>query len=87
LLAELSTAQLTALYPRELPGAPGGVPVQLNVLRRQLASIRRRGYATNFADISGPVIITGIGDATTNYVDNGGVTNGTSRYYRIRLVP
>jgi len=45
------------------------------------------GYATNFTDISGPVIITGSGDATTNYLDTGGVTNGLSRYYRVRLVP
>ncbi len=45
------------------------------------------GYTTNFTDISSPVIISGSGDATTNYVDNGGATNSPSRYYRIRLVP
>jgi DNA-binding IclR family transcriptional regulator len=59
LLAELSAAQLTALYPRELPGAPGGVPVQLNALRRQLASIRRRGYATNFEESDRGIVAAG----------------------------
>jgi hypothetical protein len=44
------------------------------------------GYTTNFADISGPIIITP-GDTTTNYTDSGGATNGPARYYRIRLVP
>jgi hypothetical protein len=45
------------------------------------------GYVTNFTDISGPVVITGSGDATTNYTDAGGATNGPSRYYRVRLMP
>ena len=44
-------------------------------------------YATNFADISGPIAIPGSGDATTNYLDSGGLTNGPDRYYRIRLGP
>ena len=45
------------------------------------------GYATNFIDISGPVVIAGSGDQTTNYTDSGGATNSPSRYYRVRLVP
>jgi hypothetical protein len=45
------------------------------------------GYATNFTDIGSPIIITGDGDATTNYTDAGGATNSPSRYYRVRLVP
>jgi hypothetical protein len=45
------------------------------------------GYATNFTNISGSIIIPGSGDTTTNYVDTGGATNTPSRYYRIRLVP
>ena len=45
------------------------------------------GYLTNFTDLSGPIIIPGNGDVTTNYVDGGGGTNGPSRYYRVRLVP
>jgi len=44
-------------------------------------------YATNFTDISEPIIVSGSGDATTNYTDSGGATNGPSRFYRIRLVP
>jgi PKD repeat protein len=42
---------------------------------------------TNFIDISGLMIITGSGDATTNVVDVGGATNSPSRFYRVRLVP
>jgi hypothetical protein len=45
------------------------------------------GYATNFTDIGSLIIITGDGDATTNYTDAGGATNSPSRYYRVRLVP
>jgi pectate lyase len=45
------------------------------------------GYSTNFVDISAPIIISGSGDVTTNYVDSGGATNVPSRYYRVRLVP
>jgi hypothetical protein len=43
-------------------------------------------YSTNFIDLSGPIIIFGSGDATTNYIDVGGTTNVPSRFYRIRLV-
>ena len=45
------------------------------------------GYSTNFTDISNPIIISGSGDATTNYMDAGGATNSPSRYYRVRFVP
>ena len=44
-------------------------------------------YATNFLDLSGLIIISGSGDATTNYLDSGGATNIPVRYYRVRLVP
>ena len=44
-------------------------------------------YATNFNDISGPIVIPGSGDVTTNYLDLGGATNMPSRFYRIRLGP
>ncbi|WP_226967171.1 IclR family transcriptional regulator [Streptomyces phaeolivaceus] len=46
LLAELSDAELFALYPRGLPGSP----VEANrraSLRRELATVRKRRYATN----------------------------------------
>ena len=45
------------------------------------------GYTTNFTDISGLIIISGSGDATTNYVEIGGATNVPARYYRVRVVP
>jgi hypothetical protein len=44
-------------------------------------------YSTNFQDLSGLVIISGSGDAATNYLDSGGATNVPARYYRIRLQP
>jgi pectate lyase len=47
------------------------------------------GYTSNFVDVTSPphIIVTGTGDATTNYVDIEGATNAASRFYRIRLVP
>ncbi len=42
-------------------------------------------YSTNFADISGPIVIPGGG--VTNYPDAGAATNAASRFYRVRLVP
>jgi PKD repeat protein len=46
------------------------------------------GYSTNgFADISGSIVISGSGDAMTNFTDSGGTTNSPSRYYRVLLVP
>jgi len=42
-------------------------------------------YTTNFIDVSPLIIITGTGDTTTNYLDQGAGTNIPSRYYRIRL--
>ena len=45
------------------------------------------GYTTNYVDLSGLIVIPGSGDATTNYVHTGGITNNPSGYYRVRLVP
>jgi hypothetical protein len=44
-------------------------------------------YSTNFADFSPAMTAPGRGVSTTNYIDTGAVTNFTSRYYRVRLVP
>jgi polygalacturonase len=44
-------------------------------------------YSNSFADITGPIIVTGSGDTTTNYTDGSGATNNPARYYRVRLVP
>lgn len=59
LLAELSTDQLSALYPRDLPGSPGGAAIQRTALRRQLAAVRRRGYATNFEESERGIVAVG----------------------------
>lgn len=47
LLAELPPAVLHSFYPRNLPSAPGDAIRDLPSLKRHLASVRRRGYATN----------------------------------------
>jgi hypothetical protein len=51
------------------------------------ATVGNPSYNTNFVDISGPILILGSGDTTTNYVDSGAATNSASKFYRIRLVP
>ncbi len=42
-------------------------------------------YSTNFADISGGIVIPASG--ITNHLDTGGATNVPSRFYRVRLLP
>jgi hypothetical protein len=44
------------------------------------------GFSNNFADITSPMIVPGLGPVTANYLDIGGATNAPSRFYRIRLV-
>jgi DNA-binding IclR family transcriptional regulator len=52
LLAEMPTVALHALYPRGLPLIRTAAIADLAVLRRELAAIRRRGYATNMNESS-----------------------------------
>ena len=40
-----------------------------------------------WSNISGNIVITGIGLATTNYLDAGAATNTSANYYRVRLEP
>jgi hypothetical protein len=40
----------------------------------------------SYSNISANIILSGVGDMTTNYLDVGAV-NTTARYYRVRLVP
>jgi hypothetical protein len=45
-------------------------------------------YSNNFVDIPGSLtVISGSGDAMTNYTDVSGATNNPMRFYRIRLGP
>ena len=39
-----------------------------------------------YSNLSTNILISGSGDATTNYVDVGGATNAPARFYRVRLV-
>lgn len=59
LLAELSADHLAALYPRDLPDSPAGPAVRRAALRRQLATVRRRGYATNFEESERGIVAIG----------------------------
>ncbi|MGA2138335.1 MAG: hypothetical protein ABSH14_05690 [Verrucomicrobiia bacterium] len=43
-------------------------------------------FTNNFADLTGPIIVSGSGQIGTNYLDTGGATNFPSRFYRIRFV-
>jgi hypothetical protein len=44
-------------------------------------------FSNNFADLSSPMVVPGLGPVATNYLDVGGATNAPSRFYRIRIVP
>jgi PKD repeat protein len=44
-------------------------------------------YSNSFTDLSEQIVLSGVGDVTTNYLDVGVATNAPTRYYRIRLVP
>lgn len=44
-------------------------------------------YSNNFTDLSPIIVPTGNSLTTTNYLDGGGATNKSARYYRVRLVP
>jgi PKD repeat protein len=54
---------------------------------QETAGLPDGSYATNFLDLSPLIVISGNGDAITNYLDIGGATNIPARYYRIRLQP
>lgn len=47
LLAELARRELSGLYPTGLPLTPDAAGPDLAALRRELATVRRRGYAIN----------------------------------------
>ena len=58
-LAELLADQLTARYPRDLADSPAGPAIRRTALRRQLATVRRRGYATNFEESERGIVAVG----------------------------
>lgn len=59
LLAELPSHVFLSLYPRGVPSSPGAAMQARRVLQRQLAEIRRRGYATNFEESAPGVTAVG----------------------------
>lgn len=59
LLAELPSNVFLSLYPRGVPAPPGAGLQARRILQRQLAEIRRRGYATNFEESAPGVTAVG----------------------------
>ncbi len=50
-------------------------------------SVGGTGYSGTFTDLSSVIAVPGAGLGTTNYIDAGALTNASSRFYRVRLVP
>jgi hypothetical protein len=44
-------------------------------------------FTNKFTDLTPAIIVPGVAQVATNYLDLGGATNTPARYYRIRLVP
>jgi DNA-binding IclR family transcriptional regulator len=84
LLAELSREELRALYPRDLPGDPATARA---TLERQLATIRRRGYATNLGESERGIAAVGacVRDASRRAVAALAVAMPSARCPRARL--
>lgn len=59
LLAELPSQVFLSLYPRGIPASPGTDLAARKALQRQLAEIRRRGYAMNFEESTQGVTAVG----------------------------
>ena len=45
------------------------------------------GYTNSFTDVSPTIVVPGVGESTTNYLDIGGATNSPAFFYRVRLGP
>lgn len=71
--------------------APQGVDMSITWVagggRTNVVQTTTGDYNTDFVDLSGPIVLSGSGDVTNNYLDGGGATNNPSRFYRIRLAP
>lgn len=84
LLAELSREEFHARYPRDLPG---DTPRARAALERQLATIRRRGYATNFGESERGIAAVGacVHDASRRAVAGLAVAMPSTRCPRSRV--
>lgn len=86
-LAELPEDELHALYWRGVPGTNWASPVGYQTLRRELAAIRRRGYATNREESRQGISAVGtcIRDRAGRVVGSIAVASPTSRCPQLRL--
>jgi DNA-binding IclR family transcriptional regulator len=87
LLAQLTDAELTALYPRGIPPGRSRAVIDLPILRRELAATRRRGYGINRDESARGVSAVGrhISDATDRAVAALVVAAPSARCSRARL--
>ncbi|GIH72418.1 hypothetical protein Mth01_46710 [Sphaerimonospora thailandensis] len=60
MLGHLSPAEIDALYPRGLPDVYGPAPADLPTLKRQLASVRRAGFAVSREEHERSVVGTAV---------------------------
>lgn len=44
-------------------------------------------FSNSFTNLSPSIVLPGVGECATNYLDVGAATNAPSRFYRVRLVP
>lgn len=59
-LSTLTSSELDALYPRDLPDSYGPAPRSLDALKKQLASVRRAGYAVSMEETERDVVAVGV---------------------------
>jgi DNA-binding IclR family transcriptional regulator len=87
LLAELSAEEFADLYPRNLPGAPGAPAVDRAAVRRQLATVRRRGYAANLEESERGIVAIGtcVRDGSGRAVAALAVAAPSARIQRARI--
>ncbi|MCI2417408.1 IclR family transcriptional regulator [Saccharopolyspora sp. K220] len=87
LLASLSLDALKALYPRGLPRTNGNAVTTVAALSRQLATARRRGYATNIEESERGITAVGapITDARHRTVGAMAIAVPTARCPRSRI--
>jgi DNA-binding IclR family transcriptional regulator len=87
LLAELPSHVFLALYPRGVPASLGAGMQARGALQRELANIRRRGYATNFEESAQGVTAVGacVRDTAGKAVAALAIASPTSRCPRRRV--
>lgn len=79
----------TSLYVKQIQPQGSDLLVTWNTLagKTNYVQVETNSAAGPFGDLSGPIVATGTNMVSTNYLDAGAATNGTTRFYRIRFLP